>query len=66
MILYNNYLLIYRILSFSLLQFNKLVTIIISIATYDIIIILLSTATTTAHDIIIKINIIVINKITKV
>ena len=40
--------------------------IIISIIAYDIIIILLSIIITATHDIIIKINIIIINKIIKV
>ena len=66
MILRGNYLLIYRILNPSLLQLNKFVVIMISIITYDIVVILLSAAVAVAYDIIIKIDIIVIDKIVKV
>ena len=59
----NNYLLIYRILNSSLLQLNKLVIIMVFIAAYDIVIILLPATVTAAYDIIVKINIIVIDRI---
>ena len=60
----NNYLLIYRIYNPPLLlQLNRLVIIIIFITTYDIIVILSPAAVTATHDIVIKINIIVTNRI---
>ena len=63
----NNYLLIYRIYSPPLLlQFNKPVVVIISMITYDIAMILLSAAVAVAHDIVMEINIIVVNRIIEI